>query len=157
MVAKSSFHSKRSAIIFLLVLIVIAGVAVTAILMTRQAQASLANLNTISQQMLEEKYGLHVNLLAVTAAGGMVDLRLKIIDADKAKLLLSDQNNFPSLVGGNPAVVLNVDEETKSQNIQFDPAIGLFLMYPNAGNAVKRGEPVTIVFGETRLEAVLAR
>jgi len=50
----------------------------------------------ISQSALEEQYGLHVNLVAVTAAGGLVDLRLKILDGEKAKSLLGDPKHFPS-------------------------------------------------------------
>ena len=52
----------------------------------------------ISQSALEEKYGLRVNLVAVTGAGGFVDLRLKIVDGEKAKLLLTDAKKFPSLM-----------------------------------------------------------
>ncbi len=52
----------------------------------------------ISQGTLEEKYGLRVNLIAVTAAGGFVDVRLKIVDGEKLKLLLADKNKFPNFV-----------------------------------------------------------
>src|SRR5690349_9478437 len=51
----------------------------------------------ISQSVLEAKYGLRVNLLAVTGAGGFVDVRLKMVDAEKARLLLADAKHFPAL------------------------------------------------------------
>jgi hypothetical protein len=111
----------------------------------------------ITKNMLEEKYGLRVNLLAVTAAGGMVDLRLKVIDGEKARLLLQDKKNFPALLAGERKNLLNVDEDTKSQEIKFDPNNGIFLMFPNSGNIVRPGSPVVVVFGDIQLEAVAAR
>lgn len=106
---------------------------------------------TLSQSALAEKYGLRVNLVAVTAAGGMVDLRLKIINGDKAKLLLQDKKNFPTVfVNGN--VTLNASEDAKSQQLKFEDNGDIFLMFPNAGNAVKQGATVTILFGDTALE-----
>jgi hypothetical protein len=48
---------------------------------------------SISRATLEDKYGLQVRLVAVTAAGGFVDLRLKILDAEKAGSLLQKSSN----------------------------------------------------------------
>ena len=111
----------------------------------------------ISQSLLEEKYGLRVNLVAVTAAGGMVDLRLKIIDGEKAKSLLQDKKNFPVLVASDGKTQLNVSEETKSQEIKFENGVDIFLLFPNAGNAVKPGASVTLMFCDTALEPIDAR
>ena len=112
----------------------------------------------ISQHMLEEQYGLRVNLVAVTALGGMVDLRLKIVDGEKAKALLEDRANFPMLYVSDSNVTLNVDEDVRSQEIRFQDDGNLFLLYPNSGNAVTRGTPVNILFGNTFiLEPIEAR
>jgi len=108
---------------------------------------------TISQETLEQTYGLRVNLVAVTAAGGLVDVRLKIIDGEKAKMLLSDPKNFPSLMAGN-GVVLHTSEETAKQGIKIENDGNLFLMFPNSQNLIKPGAPVTILFGNTALEAI---
>jgi hypothetical protein len=114
------------------------------------------NVTTVSSQTLEDQYGLRVNLVAVTAAGGMVDLRLKIVDGEKAKALLQDEKNFPAVfVNGN--VTLNASEEVKSQEIQFENDGNLFLMFPNAGNAVKRGSKVTVTFGDIVLEPIVVK
>ena len=111
---------------------------------------------TISQSTLEATYGLRVNLVAVTGAGGFVDLRLKVVDGEKAKLLLADAKNFPSLFS-EKGVTLNAPDDTKSQTIEFISGGNLFIMYPNAGNAVTRGSPVRIVFGDTALEPIDAK
>ena len=112
----------------------------------------------ISEKALEEQYGLRVNLVAVTASGGMVDLRLKIMDAQKAKLLLQDQANFPALYVNDASVILNASDDAKTQQIKFDDNNSLFLLYPNSRNAVKPGTPVNILFGKTiMLETIEAK
>lgn len=110
----------------------------------------------ISQQTLAGEYGVGVNLVAVTAAGGMVDLRLKIIDGQKAKLLLKDQANFPALRAGND-VVLRASQEVANQEIKFDDGSNIFVLYPNAQNAVKPGDPVSIVFGDIQVEPIQSK
>ncbi len=55
-----------------------------ALLFTYQWNAHRPGAVLISQQDLKEKYGLQVTLLGVTAMDGMIDLRLKVLDADKA-------------------------------------------------------------------------
>jgi hypothetical protein len=116
-----------------------------------------SNAIVISQAVLEDKYGLRVNLVGVTAAGGMVDVRLKMLDGEKARLLLLDKQNFPTLLAGEKRVVLSADPEIQSQEIKFENDGGLFLLFPNSGNVVKPGSPVSIKFGDIQLEAVAAR
>jgi hypothetical protein len=142
---------------FVLSLLIAAGfLALLAWNARQNASANLAA-NPISQQMLEEKYGLRVNLIAVTAAGGMVDLRLKMLDGEKAKLLLQDQKNFPALLVSDSHVRLSASEDTNSQEIKFEKNGGLFLLFSNSGNAVKPGSTVSIVFGDIRLEPVVVK
>ncbi len=110
----------------------------------------------ISLGMLEEKYGLRVNLIAVTAAGGFVDLRIKIVDGDKAKALLSDKQNFPAL-WVNDKQILNAPEDTRKQQIKFDDDGVMFIMYMNPANAVRPGTPVKVLFGDVAVEAIDAK
>lgn len=110
----------------------------------------------IGQQTLAEQYGLGVNLVAVTAAGGLVDLRLRIIDAAKAKALLEDQANFPALRASNQ-VVLRAAEDIASQPIEFKDGGNIFVLYPNTDNAVKPGDAVTILFGDRQVEAIQSK
>jgi hypothetical protein len=122
-----------------------------------QQKPEAAAISTISQGALEEQYGLRVNLVAVTAAGGMVDLRLKIVNGEKAKSLLQDPDNFPSLWIADGDVSLAVPEENRTQQIQFEDDGNLFVMFPNAGGVVKPGTPVVIRFGDTQVEPHPAR
>jgi hypothetical protein len=111
----------------------------------------------ISAVELEERYGLRVNLVAVTAAGGLVDVRLKIVDGGKAKALLQDPNNFPALWVPDMDITLELSDEARSQEINFEDNGNIFLMFPNTRNAVKPGTPLTVMFGDLRLEPIIAK
>jgi hypothetical protein len=121
---------------------------------TKQAAALLQNKNiSISQSVLEEQYGLKVQLVATTASGGLVDVRIRITDGKKAQALLGDQANFPSLRAGN-GVTLRASEDVVKQEIKFEDNSSLFVLYPNTRNSVKPGDRVGLDFGNLRLEAV---
>ncbi len=46
--------------------------------------ASAAAARVVSATDLEQEYGIKVNLVAVTATGGLVDLRFMVVDKEKA-------------------------------------------------------------------------
>lgn len=107
---------------------------------------------------LEEEYGLRVNLIAVTAGGGLVDLRFKILDAGKAKLLLNESNAAPTLLVDGQDVVLAAPQDSTGQLFNsLEDNGNLFLIYPNVASAVKPGVMVTVQFGDVRLEPIAAR
>ncbi len=109
----------------------------------------------ISAQTLADQYGVRVNLIAVTAAGGLVDFRLKILDAEKAGLLLQESSDIPTLLVGDGIAVLTAPEDSTGQLLSsLEDDGNVFLMYPNVGSAVKPGMPVTVQFGEIRLEPI---
>jgi hypothetical protein len=122
----------------------------------RQVGPSPAGTSPIQQAAFEQQYGLRVNLVAVTAAGGMVDLRLKIVDAEKAQALLGNRTNYPALLVGDD-LVLHASQETINQEIKYENGGSVYALFPNAGNIVKPGTPVTILFGDRQLEPIPAR
>ena len=147
---------------YLILVMALTVVFLIGFLAVRGAQKSEAMVNpsgmtALSQSVLEEKYGLRVNLVAVTAAGGLVDLRLKIVDGEKAKSLLPDPSHFPALWIADGDVTLVVPEETRSQEIKFENDGNLFVMFPNAHGMVKPGTPVIIRFGDTQVEPIPAK
>lgn len=111
---------------------------------------------TISQSALEENYGLRVQLVAVTAAGGMVDLRLKIVNAEKAKAFLQDHTNYPALRVGS-GVILRASEDVVTQGIQFENGKSIFILFPNSGNILRPNDTVNIVFGDLQVEAIQSK
>ena len=151
--APTNSTNRLPLVVIILILLLVVGIYVNNAYTASQASALPKDMVTISQSTLEEKYGLHVNLVAVTGAGGFVDLRLKMVDAEKAKLLLADRKAFPALFTAH-GTTLNAPEETKSQNLEFVSGRNLFIMYPNSSNAVRRGETIRLLFGDIALEAI---
>ena len=143
-------------LILAVVALVIGGFVVFRSGQTSRAPLETAKRTVISQDQLAAEYGLHVQLVAVTAAGGLVDVRLKIVDADKAKALLDDHANFPSLLVGDD-VVLQVSPDAAEQDIQFENDKSIFVIYPNSQGVVKAGEPVVLQFGDLQVEAIQAQ
>jgi hypothetical protein len=146
----------------LIVAVILAGVILVGLLAARdqqQPEAVVASpeMTTISQSALEEQHGLRVNLVAVTAAGGLVDVRLKILDGGKAEALLGDPSNLPVVLVPDKDVTLELPDEAKSQEIRFEDNGNYFLMFPNTANAVKPGTPVNILFGNLQLEPIAAK
>jgi hypothetical protein len=137
----------------LLIVILLGGVGFLVFKSVNASRSSRPKI-TLSPSALEEQYGLRVSLIGMTAAGGMVDLRLKIVDGEKARALLQAKDNFPSLQLVKSGRTLSPSEDSKSQVIKFENGLSLFLMYPNAGNAVKSGATVTVRFGDIALEPI---
>jgi hypothetical protein len=106
--------------------------------------------STISESTLADRYGLRVSLIGVTAAGGMLDFRMKMVDAAKARLLLGEAKNFPVLVSAN-GQVLTVPVDNKPATIEFKQDANFYLMFSNTGGVVTSGSTVTVRFGNIDL------
>lgn len=153
--AASTSRSKKFLLpAFILIIMISAGMTFYS---TRAKAPTLPASTVISESVLEEKYGVRVNLVALTASGGMIDLRLKIIDSQKASLLLADKNNFPALYVNDVGITLNASADDKSQGIKLEDNGGLYLLFPNASNAVKPGAKVSILFGDIAIEAITVK
>jgi hypothetical protein len=113
-------------------------------------------LAVISQNTLAEKYGLRIDLIGVTAAGGMIDFRMKMIDAQKARLLLADIKNFPVLVAAG-GQVLSVPADTRPDAIDFKQDGNLHFIYPNNGGIITPGAAVMVRFGSINIDPIVSR
>jgi hypothetical protein len=110
----------------------------------------------ISQSELEAQSGIRVTLLAVTAAGGMVDFRFKVTDVEKAKKILQDDKLLPSLTVAGSNASLKPTPETL-QDVKLENGLVYYILYSNDGNLVKPGTPVSVVIGDWQLEPIIAK
>jgi hypothetical protein len=106
---------------------------------------------SISTGELEERYGARVSLIAVTAVGGLLDFRMKILDAGKARELFLGQ--APCLMLDN-RVILPPPEDSLSQIKQLQDGGMVVILYPNTNNAIKPGDKVTVLFDKLRLQPI---
>jgi hypothetical protein len=121
----------------------------SAVLAATQPAASL------SPEVLEQQYGVRLHLLAVTAVGGLVDLRLQITDAVKAQQLF--RGAAPSLLLVSSGVVLPPPEDSQAQVKQLRSGTPVLFLYPNKNAAVRPGDKITVQFGDIRLQSVTVR
>lgn len=148
--------SKSAMIVVILVSLIALGLYGYNAFQAFQSSSPQTDIASITQVELEQDYGLRIQLVAVTAAGGLVDLRLQIVDAEKAKAFLKDPANYPAVRMGN-GVVLRTSPDAATQNIQFENGRSIFILLPNTGNILKPGDPVSIVFGGLQVESVQSK
>ena len=161
--SKTSFTEKRSPSVHMNLLIAMMvflwsaiGLSACSTQKTSEATATKDPLR-VSQSELEAQYGVHVNLVAVTAAGGLVDVRLKVVDAEKAKRLLKDATSYPALLVSGSDASLTVPVESRAQEQKLENGGMIMLLFPNTRNAVKPGAQVAVLFGDIRLEPVVVK
>jgi hypothetical protein len=120
------------------------------------AAAGAAAARVVTPAALEAEYGIRVNLIAVTAEGGLVDLRFTVIDKVKAEHLLHAAAELPRLYVASTGAVLSAPQPMAHKMTIVDGA-SYFLLYPNSGGAIQRGTQVSIVIADIRLADVTAQ
>lgn len=116
----------------------------------------LSSSKVISAALLKERYGVEVTLIGVTAAGGMIDFRYRVLDKTKAEFLVGEGAEI-TLIAQDSGVTLTSGSHDMKHNQQLDNGSVYFHFYANVGNAVKQGTPVIVDFGAVRLEPIAAQ
>ncbi len=105
---------------------------------------------------LEERYGIRITLIGVTAAGGMVDFRFKVLDQDKARVLTQEHNLMPVLNVQNTDTRLAMPGNgMHSMTLQNGKVY--YILFGNPKGEVKPGTPISVAFGDMQLEAIQAQ
>ncbi|MEZ4866171.1 MAG: hypothetical protein R3C14_32945 [Caldilineaceae bacterium] len=111
----------------------------------------------VSAETLAERFGLQITLIGVTAGGGIVDLRYKILDKDKAEFMVGDPDNPPILIAEESGVTLTAPNQAMKHHSELVEGRTQYRFYPNTNNAVRPGSPVSVVIGSIRLESIIAQ
>ena len=103
----------------------------------------------LSLQTLEEEYGLQVIQAVTTARDSIVDVRMKVLDREKAEELI-EEGHFALLVGDTLIPAPHV-----SRHMLVNKTI--IIMFPNQKNIVESGTPVSVVFETLKVEPVAVK
>jgi hypothetical protein len=106
---------------------------------------------------LAERSGVKLTQVAVTGAGGLVDLRYQVLDPDKANSLHAKQTP-PALVEERTGLVVN--QLLMSHGVHKGPlkaGVTYYLVFNNPVNWVRRGSMVTVLLGNAQDEHVEVR
>jgi hypothetical protein len=102
------------------------------------------------------RYGIHFDLLAVTAAGGLVELRYQVVDPDKAAPLVHDPDLSPALVVEKTGATLVMQSPPHRHGTDLELGGTYFFLLANTRSAIDKGDRVTVIIGDARLEHVVA-
>jgi len=105
---------------------------------------------------LEEKWGVRIVGVRLTANSYMIDFRYKVIDIEKASPLM-DRNAKPYLLDeANSAKVNATDSSVGALRSKGSVANrNYFIIFTNPGGAIKRGSKVTIISGDFKVEHLI--
>lgn len=116
-----------------------------------------AGTTVVDVQGLAARYGIEVTLIAVTAAGGLVDFRYQVVDPDKADPIIHDVGMFPKLVVEDSGAMLAMSSLPHNHGTELKLGGNYFFLLANANSALHAGSQVTVVIGDVRLEHVVVQ
>jgi hypothetical protein len=145
----------RLLVLFVFLLAIGFGLAVPRLLLQRTAAPRLY-VPPPTSLAIEERWGVRVTQLAVTADGGMIDFRYQVIDPNKSIALADNPQALVQLIAEDDGSEIKA---TLPMPHKEDQVVGgtYFVLYGNTKGAIKPGRPVTIVVGGLRLEHVIAQ
>jgi hypothetical protein len=126
----------------------------------QQAPASAVPVNwarpAVSAAGLPSRSGVQITQVAVTGGGGLVDLRFRVLDPDKAHAL-HDPSTPPAVVDERSGLVLDRLLMGHAHGDAFRPATTYYLIFENTGNWVHRGSRVAVLLGDAEVDHVVVR
>ncbi len=111
----------------------------------------------VDAQGMAARHGISVTLLAVTAAGGLIEFRYQVVDPDKASRLLHDRTLSPALVVEETGETLVMAAPAHQHGANLRLGGSYFFLMANAHSALRPGRHVTVVIGDARLEHIAAQ
>lgn len=95
-------------------------------------------------------------MIGVTAAGGMIDFRYRVVNPEKALAMLQNPETLPVLVAEKSGAELAV-----ASSILFDEKMeagrDYYILYYNTRGAIMPGDPVSVRIGDLLLRGMTAR
>ena len=101
---------------------------------------------------LAAEYGIDLDLIAVTAAGGLIEFRYQVVDPDKADRIVHDPVLAPAFVVEDTGETLIMSSPPHHHGAEIRLGGTYFFLMANAHNAVHRGTLLTLVIGDLRIE-----
>ena len=100
--------------------------------------------------------GVRLIRVAVTAGGGLLDLRYQVVDPNKATAV-HEARTPPAIIDEHTGLVLNRLLMGHAHHGQLKPAVSYYLIFENTGNWVHRGSEVTVLLGDAQVEHVVVK
>jgi hypothetical protein len=108
---------------------------------------------TVTAAQMLDTVGARVVRVTTSGAGGLLDMRYQVVDADKAAAL-HDAKYPPALVDEHSGQVIGRLLMGHAHSGTFHAGVTYYAAFENPGGLVKRGDPVSVVLGPVRLQHV---
>jgi hypothetical protein len=118
---------------------------------TQRAAAPRPLPAAVSAAGLAQRSGVRVVRVASTGAGGLLDLRYQVVDPNTAAAI-HDPDTPPALVDERTGLVLGRLLMGHMHHGRAKAGVTYYLIFLNPGDAVRRGDRVSVVLGGARLE-----
>jgi hypothetical protein len=103
---------------------------------------------------LVQRSGVKITQVAVTGNGGLVDLRFKVVDPQRANAL-HDPATPPAVVDEESGLVVHQLLMDHSHTDPYKTGVTYYLVFNNPGNWVHHGSRVSVMLGDAQVEHVL--
>jgi len=123
------------------------------LLVLRVSASTPAGPSEQARLRFEEETGVRLARIALTAGGGMLDLRYQVLDPDKA-VVIHDDEYPPTLIDEASGQAASWPWHAHSSSQELHTAVTYYELLMNPGGLLKRGSAVTVLIGESRLEHV---
>jgi len=142
----------KSSIFYAIILLVVASLGLGGFAITRMLEPSGKHINVITQAEIEARYGIRFTQIAMTADGGLVDIRYVVVDSENAMATMMDGTNNPVLIASNGLKVST--ETTMTHKIEHEVGRTYWMLYYNTKNALHPGSVVDLQIGDLLIENV---
>lgn len=107
----------------------------------------------VAAEDLGQASGVLITRVAVTGDGGLVDLRFRMVDPDRAHALHA-AGTPPAVVDERTGLVVHELLMNHAHTGAYRAGVTYYLVFTNPGNWVHRGGPVTVLLGDAQVEHV---
>jgi hypothetical protein len=107
----------------------------------------------VSADDLVQRSGVKITVVAVTGDGGLVDLRFKVIDPERANAL-HDPRTPPAVVDEESGLVVHELFMDHSHSGPYKAGVTYYLVFNNPGNWLRHGSTVSVLLGDAQVRHV---
>jgi hypothetical protein len=105
---------------------------------------------------LASRSGVRITQVAVTGAGGLVDLRYQVVDANEAATLHNPATP-PAVIDEQTGLVIHQLLMNHAHTGTFRAGVTYYLVFINPDNWLQRGSKVTVLLGNAAVEHVVVQ
>ena len=107
----------------------------------------------VSAPALADRLGVKITQVAVTGQGGLVDLRYRVLDPDRANAI-HDPATPPAVIEDRTGLVVHQLYMDHEHSGPFRAGATYYLIFNNPGNLVHRGATVSVLLGDSQVDHV---